>query len=68
MKPREGLYTAKQVQELLQLTATQISRLVERGVLTIVSEPGYTHRYYDKASVDEYRSQRTVFEETHKAK
>lgn len=68
MKEREGLYTAKQVCEILNLSASQITRLVERDILETVQEPGYKHKYYTRQSVNAYKAERESFESRYEEK
>ena len=59
------LYTSSQVRELLGITPSTLTRLVDRGIIEKVIPPGRKQGYYTKKSVHAFLEQQTQFRETH---
>jgi len=57
------LYTSKETREMLSVSSSTLSTLVNKGLIERVTPPGYKHGFYTKKSVDEYYRQQALFKE-----
>ena len=55
------LYTSAQVRELLDISPSTLTRLVDNGVIEKVTPPGKKQGYYTKKSVHDYLEQQNRF-------
>ncbi len=64
----DKLYTSAQTRQLLGISPSTLTTLVEKGVIEKVIPIGYTNGLYTKASVDEYLRQQNLFMQTYSLK
>lgn len=73
MSPRrhfdtDKLYTSTQTRQLLGISPSTLTTLVEKGVIEKVTPIGYTNGFYTRTSVDEYLRQQNLFMQTYSLK